>query len=197
MNNLNALPDTLISLLNHQIRYMKRFVLSPRTFGSLAPSSTWLCNRMLRLADLDKAMVIAELGAGDGVLTQRLLKCLAPGAELDAYEIQPDMAGMLQQIADNDTRLTVLSQSAQQLVRNYDVIFSCLPLLSFPVLLRLQILRQVRARMNPGGCLIQFQYSRLSERFLSRYFRWSREYEVLNFPPAWVYYCTPLDENML
>jgi phospholipid N-methyltransferase len=177
--------------LKHQLDYVRQFIKSPRTFGSLAPSSAWLCNRMVGLADWRQAYTIAELGAGDGVLTRRLLDRMIPSAQLDAYEIQPELVGKLQEMAERDARLHVITRSAEQLDRNYDIIFSCLPLLSIPVIPRLRILRQVQERLEPAGKLIQFQYSLLSERLLSRYFDWTRVYEIRNLPPAWVYVCTP------
>ncbi|WP_127959068.1 class I SAM-dependent methyltransferase [Serratia microhaemolytica] len=187
----NSVLNKVQPYLKSQADYFKQFIKSPRTFGSLAPSSPWLCNRMVQLADLSSATVIAELGAGSGVLTRRLLNRLAPDSELDAYEIQPDLAKQLQVLAKQDDRLQIISQSAERLQRNYDIIFSCLPLLSIPAMPRLRILRQIRERLNQGGTLIQFQYSPMSEKLLSRYFVWERVYEMRNFPPAWVYLCTP------
>lgn len=176
----------------NQMDYVRQFIMSPRTFGSLAPSSHWLCNRMAGLAESwDQVNTVAELGAGNGVLTRRLLESLAPEAELDAYEIQSDLIRQLYELVACDARLNVIARSAEQLSRNYDLIFSCLPLLSIPMMSRLRILRQVRERLNPGGTLILFQYSRMCEKLLSRYFLWTKVYEVRNFPPAWIYVCIP------
>lgn len=188
---LNSMLETVQPYLKHQMDYIRQFILSPRTFGSLAPSSPWLCNRMSGLADWGRATTVAELGAGDGILTRRLLKKLALDAELDAYEIQPNLTRKLQDLAAQDHRLNVINQSAECLDRHYDLIFSCLPLLSLPAVTRLRILRQIRDQMNPGGTLIQFQFSLMSEKLLSRYFEWTRVYEVRNFPPAWIYVCIP------
>lgn len=188
---LNTVLSRVQLYLKHQMRYVRQFVKSPRTFGSLAPSSPWLCQRMAELADWTQASAVAELGAGDGVLTRRLLGRLAPEARLDAWEIQPELAEKLQIIAKHDPRLQVITRSAERLDRHYDIIFSCLPLLSIPVMPRLRILHQTCERLNPGGVLIQFQYSPLSEKLLSRYFDWFRVYEVRNIPPAWIYVCTP------
>lgn len=132
---------------------------------------------------------------GDGVLTRRLLDRMAPDTQLDAWEIQPELVGQLRSLAEHDHRLQVISRSAERLERHYDVIFSCLPLLSIPVIPRLRILNRVRERLNPGGVFIQFQYSPLSEKLLSRYFEWTRVYEVRNIPPAWIYVCTPHRKN--
>ncbi|NDJ57522.1 methyltransferase domain-containing protein [Enterobacteriaceae bacterium 4M9] len=182
--------------LKHQMGYVRQFIKSPRTFGSLAPSSPWLCERMTRQVEWTSVTTIAELGAGDGVLTRRLLNRMSPGAQLDAYEIQPELADRLRVLAEDDLRLQVITRSAERLERRYDVIFSCLPLLSIPIMPRLRILHQVREHLNPGGVLVQFQYSPLSEKILSRYFEWTRIYEVRNIPPAWVYICRPCWKNI-
>lgn len=188
---LNAMLSNVLPYLKHQMEYVRQFIKSPRMFGSLAPSSPWLCQRMEEQADWTQASTVAELGAGDGVLTRRLLARLAPDARLDAWEIQPELAEKLRVLAEDDPRLQVFTRSAEQLDRHYDVIFSCLPLLSIPVIPRLRILHQIRKRLNPGGVFIQFQYSPLSEKLLSRYFYWTRVYEVRNVPPAWIYVCMP------
>ncbi len=188
---LNIVLSTVQPFLKHQMVYVRQFIKSPRTFGSLAPSSPWLCERMARQVEWASVKTIAELGAGDGVLTRRLLNRMAPGARLDAYEIQPELADRLQVLAEDDHRLQVITRSAERLEGHYDVIFSCLPLLSIPVMPRLRILHHVREHLNPDGVLVQFQYSSLSEKILSRYFEWTRIYEVRNIPPAWVYICKP------
>jgi len=188
---LNSVIATVQPYLKHQMNYARQFILSPRTFGSVTPSSPWLCNRMTSLARWETATAVAELGAGDGVLTRRLLNRLSLSAQLDAWEIQPGLARQLQTLADQDCRLRVITRSAEQLDRKYDLVFSCLPLLSIPLATRLRILKQIRKQLNPGGMLIQFQYSPLSEKLLSRYFEWRRIYEIRNFPPAWIYVCTP------
>ncbi|MCW8114230.1 class I SAM-dependent methyltransferase [Yersinia intermedia] len=188
------MTNTVQPYLKHQWDYIKQFILSPRTFGSLAPSSPWLCQRMITLADWRQVRTIAELGAADGVLTRHLLSQMTLDTTLDAYEIQPVLVSQLQIQADRDDRLNVVAQSAERLNLNYDLVFSCQPLLSIPVVPRLRILRQVRERLNPGGTLIQFQYSPRSEKLLSRYFEWKKVYEVRNFPPAWIYVCTPRGE---
>lgn len=175
--------------IKHYIDYIRHFISAPRTFGSLAPSSAWLCNRMAGLANWQQVSIVAELGAGGGVMTCRLLDKLALGAELDAYEINPSLVNHLHNLAINDARLNVIAHSAEKLNRNYDLIFSSLPLLSLPIKSRVRILRQINKRLNPDGVLILFQYSSMLEKQLSRYFEWSKVYEVRNFPPAWIYVC--------
>ncbi|EBX5888117.1 methyltransferase [Salmonella enterica subsp. enterica] len=187
--------NLIVPLINTHVNYIRQFIHSPKTFGTLAPSSHWLCDKMIDLVNLDSAVTVAELGGGDGVFSRRLLKKLSPSSELDVYEIQPELICSLKKIARQHSQMRVIPGSAEHLLRCYDIVFSCLPLLSIPIKQRLSILREVNSHLKPNGVLVQFQYSRMSEKILSRYFRWSREYEVRNFPPAWIYTCYPLHDG--
>ena len=82
---LNA---TRLQLMNH-FAYLQQFMASPRTVGTLAPSSPWLCRAMLNQVEWTRALSIAELGAADGVLTKRILGRMRADAGLEAFEIQP------------------------------------------------------------------------------------------------------------
>ena len=173
-----------------QFSYLQRFIASPRTVGTLAPSSPWLCQAMLNQVDWQQHLNIAELGAADGVLTKRILSHMSVNSHLQAYEIQPHFVHALHQI--NDPRLQVADRSAELLDQNYDVVFCCLPLLSIPTKISIKILQQTQQRLRANnGVLVLFQYSHLSEPLLSRYFVWKKIRVVRNFPPAIVYICHP------
>ncbi|MBP2200260.1 phospholipid N-methyltransferase [Pantoea cypripedii] len=178
---------TTFSLLKEKTRYMQAFIANPRAFGSIAPSSPSLCRRMSDAVDWTQAHHVAELGAGDGVLTRHLLNRMHSRATLSAYEINPRLALKLSSL--NDNRLTVFTDSAEQVEQGCDAIFSCLPLLSLPEPLRHRILQRVVASLNPGGLFIQFQYTSFSEPLLSGYFHWTRTRVMRNLPPALVYRC--------
>lgn len=183
------LNTTRLQLMNH-FAYLQQFMASPRTVGTLAPSSPWLCQAMLNQVEWTRALSIAELGAADGVLTKRILGRMRADAALEAFEIQPHFVHRLRGI--DDRRLQVMAHSATQMATDYDVVFSCLPLLSIPVRISVRILQQARQRLLArNGTLVLFQYSHLSEKLLSRYFHWKRLRVVRNFPPALVYVCTP------
>jgi phospholipid N-methyltransferase len=111
-------------------------------------------------------------------------------ASLEAFEIQSHFVHQLRKI--DDRRLQVMDRSAEEMAGDYDVVFSCLPLLSIPLKISMRILQQAQQRLLArNGTLVLFQYSHLSEKLLSRYFHWKRLRVVRNFPPALVYICTP------
>src|SRR5471030_265022 len=184
-----TIRNTRVSLQN-QFFYLQSFISSPRTMGTLVPSSPWLCRSMLSQVDWTKSLRIAELGAADGVLTKRILASMRADAQLQAFEIQSSFVHKLNLI--DDPRLQVMAHSAEFLEGDFDVIFSCLPLLSMPTRISMKILQQAQQRLKAnGGVMVQFQYSHLSEKMLSRYFTWQKIRVVKNFPPALVYVCKP------
>jgi phospholipid N-methyltransferase len=176
------------TLMRKKADFVHQFIRNPRKMGSITPSSGTLCRAMTRSVAWDNQLNIAELGAGDGVLTRQLLARMSPEATLDVFEISGSLAEKL--IAMDDPRMTVRTCSAEYLNGKYDAIFSGLPLLSLPPALRDAILRAVFNALSPTGVFVQFQYTSLTQPDLSRYFTWERQRVLKNVPPAWVYRCT-------
>lgn len=177
--------------LKNHLRYLNSFIQSPRSFGTLMPSSPTLCEAMVKSVNWNSSsLTIAELGAGDGVLTRHILKAMPKDAQLSAYEINPMFFKVLEEIRDD--RLTVRKVSAEILDQPYQIIFSCLPFLSLPLKISLRIIKAtLQILEKTQGTFILFQYTQRMEKVLSRYFEWERKLVVKNFPPAYVYVCKP------
>jgi len=167
--------------------FIHQFIRHPRKMGSITPSSATLCRAMSDSVCWDRTLRVAELGAGDGVLTHHLLARMQPQATLDAFEISTPLADKLRALEDR--RLRVRNCSATCLTGEYDAIFSGLPLLSLPPALRDDILRAAFEALSPEGVFVQFQYTSITQPDLSRYFIWQRQRVLKNVPPAWVYRC--------
>ena len=124
------------------LTYIQGFIKSPRSIGTLMPSSPTLCRAMVSELDWNQPNLrVAELGAGDGVLTKHILHAMSADSTLAAYEINPLFFADLEGISDQ--RLTLHKHSAERLSQPYDIIFSCLPFLSLPLRVSLKILRSV------------------------------------------------------
>lgn len=175
------------TLMRAKADFIHQFIRHPRKMGSITPSSAALCRAMSDSVCWDSALRVAELGAGDGVLTRHLLAHMQPQAELEVFEISAPLADKLRAL--EDSRMQVRHCSAEYLSGEYDAIFSGLPLLSLPPALRDNILRAVCNALGPGGLFIQFQYTSMTQPDLSRYFTWQRQRVLKNVPPAWVYRC--------
>lgn len=176
------------TLMRAKANFIHQFIRHPRKMGSVTPSSATLCRAMSDSVCWNSALRVAELGAGDGVLTRHLLERMLPQAQLDVFEINAQLADKLR--AQEDARMQVLTCSAEYLNGEYDAIFSGLPLLSLPPALRDRILRAVFNAIGEDGVFIQFQYTSATQPDLSRYFIWQRQRVLKNLPPAWVYRCT-------
>ncbi|WP_197473318.1 MULTISPECIES: class I SAM-dependent methyltransferase [unclassified Erwinia] len=175
------------SYIKDKTGYLQEFLTDPRKTGTIAPSSGFLCRTMSDAVEWGSCQRIAELGAGDGVLTRHLLSRMRPDAELLAFETNPRFIPKLQAI--DDPRLTITTASAETLSHEYDAIFSGLPLLSLPQKVRDTILARAASLLSPHGVFVQFQYTSLSEPLISDHFAWHRTRVLCNLPPAWVYRC--------
>ncbi|MGI3428419.1 class I SAM-dependent methyltransferase [Providencia stuartii] len=176
--------------INHYPLYMKNFIASPTKMGTVLPSSRWLCNTMLNNIDWRNSYKIAEIGAGNGVITQYILQRMSSLAYLELYEINNDFIKILQKIDDH--RTTIHHCSAEYLSGDYDIVISGIPFRSLRKKMGMKILKKVQERLiKNNGSLILFQYTQGCEPMFSRYFSFTKKRVYLNFPPAWVYTCKP------
>jgi len=180
--------------LSDRFRFLRAFVAHPRQVGAVLPTSRWAVRDMLDLADLGRAGLVVELGAGTGVQTGEILARLGPGARLVSLEIDPDLAKLLEERYD-DPRLTVVCDSAENLAAHLggeraDVLVCVLPFTSFDAGLRRRVLDLLPAALAPAGVLLVLQYSPFIRGELRRRFA-SVQQTVTpwNVPPAFVYAC--------
>jgi len=151
---------------------------------------------MTNLIDFEQAMAIAELGAGDGVITRHILPQLHPEGKLLAFEVLPQMAEHLHRIDDH--RLVVVEDSAEFIpdylkkegLEKVDFILSAIPFVMLPQEQSLAILRASRDALRPGGLFIQVHYSLLAKKLYEEVFGNVRiHFEALNIPPAFILVC--------
>lgn len=72
----------------------RQVLKSPRELGTVAPSSRWLAQGLIRASDVLEAHTIVEVGAGTGPLTH-WIRASVPKARFFAMEPNPDMAALL------------------------------------------------------------------------------------------------------
>ena len=179
--------------MTQKIRYFQEGLKNIRTVGTISRSSPFLCRKMVGLVDFEKARSIAELGAGDGVITRHILPPMHPDAKLLAFEVLPQMSKHLHKI--EDPRLVVVEDSAENIqaylkkegIDQVDYILSAIPFVMLPQELGLKILRACREALRPGGLFIQVHYSLLAKKLYEEVFGNVRIYfEPINIPPAFV-----------
>jgi phospholipid N-methyltransferase len=180
--------------LTDRFHFLRAFLANPRQVGAILPTSRWAVRDMLDLADLSRAELVVELGAGTGVQTGEILARLGPNARLVALEIDPNLAKLLDERYD-DPRLQVVCDSAEDLDahlggKRADVLVSALPYTSFEAGLRRRVLDLLPVALAPGGVLLVIQYSPLILRDLRRRFpSVHQRITPWNVPPAFLFAC--------
>ncbi|NUO00778.1 MAG: methyltransferase [Saprospiraceae bacterium] len=176
--------------------FFKEGIRNIRTTGTITRSSRFLCREMIRPVDFEKAKIIVELGAGDGVITRHILKNMKQDALLISFEINDKFCEILRNI--HDPRLVVVEDSAEHIsaqlkahgFEQADYIISALPFLSLPKDLGINILRKSAAALKDGGIFVQMQYSLLLKHLYDSIFdKVSLRFVPINVPPAFVLVC--------
>ncbi len=172
------------------IVFFKRFIAKPGQIGSVMPSSRYLVKNMLSHTDWSKINNVAELGAGTGVVTSRLLTKLRSHDLLSVFELDKKLRAEL----ESSLKISIYAD-ARDLERIFkpnslDVIVSSLPWTTLPKQTSLEILRGILKCLRPDGQLIAFQYSWQMYHVFRRLFQSVKISFVLrNVPPAFVYNC--------
>lgn len=180
-------------LIKEKLLFAKKFAAAPRTVGSVTPSSPQLISSMFRNVDWQKTGVIAELGAGTGVMTKEILKRKAPGSLFFAFEIEKELREILKRdlkidVYDDAAKLPQTLEAAHS--RKADLIVSGLPFAVLPRDTTLAVMRAVLRSLSDNGTFIAFQYSYHMKSSFERMFEEvSTRLVVMNIPPAVVYEC--------
>lgn len=187
--------------MNKRIDFFKVAVRNLKTAGTIAPSSRFLARKMLKTIDFSTCKVLVELGPGNGVITNQILKKIAPKAHLICFEVNDEFYKHLKK--NQHPQLTVLKISAEHIQgeleklghSNVCHIISSLPLSILPTPISHAILENSLQILTKNGTFIQYQYSLTYYKYLKLVFKnaISLDFEMLNFPPAFVYRCKKLN----
>ena len=189
VKKINNLTDT--------IKFFREAIKTLKTSGTVMPSSSFLAKKMLQNIHFDSADIIVELGPGNGAITKFILRKLHPTATLICFEINENFHKTLSEI--KHSQLIVLKSSAENLeeellrlgIHEVNYIVSSLPLTIIPEKITNVILSQSYQVLKPNGTFTQYQYSLSYFKKLKQFFRHSisLKFELLNFPPAFIYLC--------
>ncbi len=179
--------------------FFRQALAAPRYMGSVTPSSSYLVDALLKLADVSSIQTAVELGPGTGPFTAGLLARLPAEARVLCIERDDRFAHHLQERFD-DSRLIVVTGDAARLEQHLvdhdlgaqaPLIVSGLPFTSLPAESRESILSAIVRCLSPDGSFLLYQYSPAMRPHLLRHFsRVESHWEVRNIPPAVCMRCT-------
>ena len=196
--------DSKRQLLSKSIRLFSQFLISPRSVGSVVPSSRLLAKRMVQPINFSNPVTIVELGPGTGAITAAIGARLKPpsryvGLELNTKFFQ-DMSRRFPNLAFVNGDAVQLDRILQQ--QNFgpvDAILSSLPWASLPSGSQPAILAAAAKSLRPGGVFVTYAYlpglllpaAHSLRRQLSSFFSKVETTPVIwtNLPPAFTYVC--------
>ena len=176
---------------------LSSFLKSPKQTGSIAQSSKFLTNEIIKNVEFKKSKYIVELGPGLGTFTKHMLEKANPDAKVICFEINKKFCNYLTKNFD-DKRLVVINAGADEIrsnlekfnIKKADCIISGLPFRNFSNTEKKRILKEVKNSLSPDGRFILFQYTNGLVRLLGSYFsKVERKFVALNMPPSFVYVC--------
>lgn len=175
--------------------FLRKFMQYPKQVGSIAPSSPYLAEEMLRHVKWDEVGSMAELGAGTGAITRAIARKAHPGTRVYLFEKD---AGMRQALAAKYPAFVCCEDAARlkaSMARAndrepLDCIVSGLPFANFSAQLRARLLQQIETALKPDGLFVAFQYSLQMRSRLAQSFHIEKiGFVMRNLPPAFVYVC--------
>ncbi len=187
------------------LSFARQSISEPASTGAVAPSSRYLVERVIRMADVTSAQAVVELGPGTGAFTEQIQHHLADNASFFALEVNKTFADATQQRCPD---VRVYHDAADQLPKylkknnlpSCDLIISSLPWTIFESAEQDRLLDTIAMSLKPGGIFISIVYLGATARVRGRYFINSLPLHFKsiqksktvwqNLPPTQVYRCS-------
>lgn len=190
------IPKKFVQKFDEEIRFFKGWIDKPKAVGAILPTSGITARRMASVVNPESDLPVLELGPGTGVITKAILERGVEPSKLFSVEYSADFFRHLQATYPGVNFLhgdafdldTVLGEARDQ---KFDSVISAVPLLSFPMEKRLEILEDLLNRIPAGRPVMQISYSPVSPIPVGRgaYSVEQFDFILRNLPPAklWVY----------
>lgn len=183
--------------------FIKEFIKSPKSIGSIAPSSRYLSNKMIEDINFEICNCIVEYGPGTGVFTEKIIARKKEDTLFLVFENDRLFANKLINMYGHKKNVKIINDSAENIKRyldiynisNVDYIISGLPFTSLPKEVSNTILKNTSSLLHTNGEFITFQYSLIKKDYFKNYFKNIYIDRVIaNIPPAYVLKCTCIDK---
>jgi phospholipid N-methyltransferase len=146
--------------------FFRQFLSSPRSVGSIIPTSRWAIDAMLDPVDWSTCRTFVEYGPGTGVFTRSILERASPDLTLVAIDPNATFIDHLRRDLP-DRRLVAVQGSAADVegilahngLTNADFILSGLPFSTLPAGVGDAIMAATQRAIAPGGAFLVYQYS--------------------------------------
>jgi len=186
------------------VDFTKQTLKTPASVGAIAPSSRFLADKVVNLANLHAAKTVVELGPGTGVFTEKIISKLNTDTTFFAIELNQVFVQATRDRCPNAQVYHDTAQSIKEYLHKYnldscDSIISSLPWTIFEPAQQHMMLDTLSSVLAPGGCFISIVYLGARTRPGGRHFINSLPYHFKtvnktktvwqNLPPTQIISC--------
>lgn len=180
------------SVLSGTFSYIKNF-LQDQDVAAIAPSSSFLVQRVCKWIDFEDDQIIVEYGPGNGVFSEFILDRMTTDSTLLLIESNPDFVDTLEEMTADDPRAVVVKDRAERIVEilddhdidAVDYIVSGIPFSFFDEDERHELLTRTRDVLAEDGKFLVYQnYNHLEDPLREHFSEVTKEYEPRNIPPT-------------
>lgn len=181
---------------DEELRFFKGWIDKPKAVGSIIPTSSVTARRMASIANPASGLPVLEVGPGTGVITKAIIEHGVKPENLYAVEYSEDFVAHLR---ERYPKVNVIHGDAfnlsDSLGEHRDLTFDCVvsgvPLLNFPVPMRVAYLEDLLSRIPNGRPIVQLTYGPRSPippgqgNYTVEHF----DFIIRNLPPTqlWIY----------
>lgn len=183
-------------------RFLKQFIKYPGKTGSVAESSSALCNSLTQPLENGENSVILELGTGSGAVTEAIFDRKNRRARYIGFEINEEFAEITKERVPQAEVINKNAVYAPEIIEKMgidkcDCVVSGLPWSIFPESLQNELLDSLTQVLKPGGTFVTYAYvhgsilpsaRRFYRKIYTRFEKVDKSRVVWsNLPPAVVY----------
>lgn len=172
--------------------YIKNFIRD-QDVAAIAPSSSFLVERVCKWIEFDEPAVIVEYGPGNGVFSEYILERMTDDSTLLLVESNPDFVEMLEEMTADDPRAHVIEDRAEHIreildahdIDAVDYIVSGIPFSFLDDDTKKELLETTREVLAEDGKFLVYQnYNHLEAPLRKHFSEVTKEREFLNIPPT-------------
>jgi phosphatidylethanolamine/phosphatidyl-N-methylethanolamine N-methyltransferase len=150
--------------LDDEVRFIGSWIKKPLAVGAVTPSGKVLARSMARYVDPKSDGPVIELGPGTGPVTEALVEHGIKPSRLVLVEFNPTFCQLLRQRFPEATIIQGDAYKLRDALAHYtrhevSAVVSGLPLMTKPLRIRLRLLREALALLQPQAPFVQFTYA--------------------------------------
>jgi phosphatidylethanolamine/phosphatidyl-N-methylethanolamine N-methyltransferase len=192
---MQRIRSRIAEKFDDEIRFIKGVMSTPKTVGAIMPTSARMATRMASIIDTGSGLPVLELGPGTGVITKAILEKGVAPEDLVSVEYSSEFVRHLRGKYPgvnfvNGDAFSLAETLEHYRGRKFDCVISGIPLLNFPMHMRVKLIEDLLKLVPVGRPVVQFSYGPVSpvvarpDSYTIKHF----DFVVRNIPPAQIWH---------